>query len=383
LGRVALQFLETIYLPHSIPMAETPENSTAAASNINANDINADELFKQLRRKEGTWVEWGKACQMLQKAGYNPQIIFEETGFEPTQQNQVMVAAQVYASIVSAGAAESVQRYFEGKGSDVLYELRILTHADRAAVAELAMDKSLDMDEAHEAAKAVKEFSRLGTVPDGFTDHPGDAIAHSVWKLARQKSDLQERSRLIAKGLRFAHSNTARKQIEQLLTDFTVVPAKPAPMLPLYRLEEDEELPRLVPVVGRLPLTRADLQAVPFLDEEPPFGIVKFEGAAAWVPIPGWQVVQIAEDPVAILCPSDALPTLLPGAVEDVLVLVDRAQRVWDAGSYFLIEQGEQIQIQWFAELCDRPLLGRVVVILRPKKVLDANYSKDPWQIDE
>jgi Rubisco Assembly chaperone C-terminal domain/Rubisco accumulation factor 1 alpha helical domain/Rubisco accumulation factor 1 helix turn helix domain len=359
-------------------MAEIPENSTTAASNINV-----DPLFKQLRRKEGTWVEWGKACQALQKAGYNPQIIFEETGFEPTQQNQVIVGSQVYASIVAAGVSEAAQRYFEGKGSDVLYELRILTHADRAAVSELALAKNLDMDEAHEAAKAVKEFSRLGTTPDGFTSHPGDAIAHSVWKLARQKSDLQERSRLIAKGLRFVHSDTARKQIEQLLTDFTVVPTKPAPMLPVYRLEADEELPRLVPVVGKLPLTRADLQAVPFLEEDPPFGIVKFEGIAAWVPIPGWQVVQIAEDPVAILCSTELLPSPLPGSPEDVLVLVDRAQRLWDASSYFLTEQDDQIQIQWFAEPSDRPILGRVVLLLRPKKVLDENYTRDPWQIDE
>ena len=54
--------------------------------------INAEELLRSLRQKEGTWVEWGKACQQLQKAGYNPQRIFEETGFEPIQQNQIIVA---------------------------------------------------------------------------------------------------------------------------------------------------------------------------------------------------------------------------------------------------------------------------------------------------
>jgi Rubisco Assembly chaperone C-terminal domain/Rubisco accumulation factor 1 alpha helical domain/Rubisco accumulation factor 1 helix turn helix domain len=375
-------------------MAEIPENfvspssasessASGASASDSASDVDADRLFKQLRRKEGTWVEWGKACQVLQKAGHNPQVIFEETGFEPTQQNQVIVGAQVYASITAVGVSDSVQHYFEVKGSDVLYELRILTHADRATVAELAMVKNLDMDEAHEVAKAVKEFSRLNPLPEGFTNHPGDAIAHTVWKLARQKSDLQERSRLIARGLRFAHSDTARQHIEQLLTDFTVVPNKPAPMLPLYRLEADEEVPRLVPLVGKFPLSLDDLQAVPFLDAEPPFGIVKFQGAAAWVPIPGWQIVRIAEDPVAVLCPSDGLPAPLTGVIEDVLLLVDRAQRTWDASSYFMTEQDGQLQIQWFTDSPTMPLLGRLLLVLRPKKVLDEDYTKDPWQIDE
>jgi hypothetical protein len=345
--------------------------------------IDADALFLQLRRKQGTWVEWGNACQALQKAGHSPQAIFEETGFEPIHQNQVIVGAQVYASLVSGDAPESVVHRFEAKGSDVLYELRILAQADRVAVATLAADKSLDLDEARDAAKAVKEFARLRELPDGFTNHPGDAIAYQVWSLARQQADLQERSRLIAKGLRYAQSQSARQKIEHLLTDFAVVPRKPAPLLPLYRLEADEQVPRIVPVVGQLPLSRADLQAVPLIDAEPPFGIVKFSGTAAWVPIPGWQVVNLAEDPIVLLAQGDDLPAPLPGKPELVLLVCDRAQRTWDESQYFLVEQDGHIQIQWFAEQPDLPLLGRVLLVLRPKKVLDANYTNDPWQMDE
>ena len=134
-----------------------------------------------------------------------------------------------------------------------------------------------------EIAKAVKEFSRLSKQPEGFTDHPGDAIAYQVWKSARQKADLQERSRLIAKGLRFAHSDSARKQIEQLLMDFTVVPATPAPRQPVYRQDSDEDLPRVLPVVGKLPLAAADLKAVPMIEETEPFGMVQFSGTGVWV----------------------------------------------------------------------------------------------------
>jgi hypothetical protein len=362
-------------------MPETPD--PVPTPNSADAQINADELFLQLRRKQGTWVEWGQLCQTLQKAGYTPQTIFEATGFEPVHQNQVIVAAQVYNSILAAGVPDAVRTHFEHKGSDVLYELRILTQAERAAVATLVLEKSLDMDEAKEASRAVKDFSRLSAPPEGFTNHPGDAIAYQTWKAARQKSDLQERSRLIARGLRFAQSDTARQKIEQLLTDFTVVPTAPSPQLPVYRLESDEDLPRVLPVAGQFPLTKADLQAVPIVDETAPFGMVQFSGTGAWVPVPGWQVVRLAEDPVVILWDSQALPTPLPGKAEVVLVIVDRSQRQWEAKSYFLTDQGEQLQIQWFEAAPETPLLGRVILVMRPKRVLDENYTNDPWQLDE
>lgn len=346
-------------------------------------EVDVEGLLKALRRKEGNWVAWGQACQTLQKVGYSPQAIFEETGFEPTQQNQIIVAAQVYASILAAGGSEAAKNHFGHKGSDILYELRILSQADRAAVAELVLAKNLDMDEAHEVAKAVKDFSRLGNVPEGFTTAPGDAIAYQAWKLARQKSDLQERSRLIARGLKFVQSDSARKKIEQLLTDFTVTPATPAPRLPVYRLEASEELPRILPVVGKLPLSKADLQAVPLIEETAPFGIVHFTGTGAWVPVPGWQVILTAEDPVVIVAQSDQLPVPLAGSPEEVLLVIDRAQRDWSNDRYFVVEQADQLNIQWFDQPPQVPLLGQLVLVMRPKKVLDEDYTKELWQIDE
>jgi hypothetical protein len=201
--------------------------------------------------------------------------------------------------------------------------------------------------------------------------------------LARQQSDLQSRSRLIALALRFAESEEARKAVEALLTDFSVARSRPAPRLPLYRLDSDEQISRIIPVVGKLPLSLDDLKAVPMVEEEGDFRMVKFSGTGAWVTIPGWQVVLRAEDPVVILTQSDALPEPLPGKVEEVLVLVDRTQREWDAESYFITAPDGKLQIQWFEESSDLPLLGRVILVLRPKKVLDEDYTQEVWQIDE
>ncbi|MEO0985662.1 MAG: RuBisCO accumulation factor 1 [Cyanobacteria bacterium J06639_14] len=355
-----------------------------ASPEPNNSPVDVDTLITQLRRKQGNWVEWGKACQALQKTGLSPQQVFEATGFEPIHQNQVIVAAQVYGSLVAAAAPDGVQAHFQERGSDVLYELRVLSQRDRARAAELALKHSLDADIIKDIAKALKEYSYLKEAPHNFTDTAGDAAAYHYWKLARQQSDLQARSRLIAQGLRFATSDTARQQIEKLLTDFTVVKSRPAPTLPAYRLETDSELPYLIPVAGEWPLATADFSAVPMVVPEEPFGLVKFQGTGAWAPIPGWQVILQSEDPVAILAQVHHLPNVQnPESTEPVLLIVDRAQRAWDADSYFLIDQAGTIALDWFAEPTTLKLLGRLLVVMRPKRILDENYTRELWQFEE
>ncbi|HEY9699055.1 MAG TPA: RuBisCO accumulation factor 1 [Trichocoleus sp.] len=360
-------------------MTVLPPNS----ANQPSDELDVAALLQSLRRKEGNWVAWGQACQQLQKSGYSPQQIFEETGFEPIQQNQVMVAAQVYQSIATGGAAPEILVRFDRTGSDTLYEFRILAQAERVAAATLAVEKGIDSETSHEVAKAIKEYSRISKKPEGFTAAAGDAVAHHYWKLAKQQADLQARSRLIALGLRFAQSETARQQVERLLTDFSVTRSRPAPRLPFYRLESASDQPRVIPVVGKLPLTIADLQAVPFVTSEGAFDLVKFSATGAWVALPGWQVIFAAEDPVAILTDSTQLPNAELDQPEEVLVVVDRAQQEWDAESYFVVEQSEQLQIDWFEEAPSQSLIGRVILILRPKKVLDEEYNKELWQIEE
>lgn len=361
-------------------MTDTPQLSSDQFSS----EISVEALLKSLRRKEGNWVQWGQACQKLQKSGYSPQAIFEETGFEPIQQNQIIVAAQVYAGLETQ-VSESVRSHFAQTGSDSLYELRILNQSERVAAAEFLVAKNIDSEGAHELAKAIKDFSRLSKLPEGFTAHPGDTVAYQCWKNARQKSDLQERSRLIAKGLNFAHSITARQQIEKLLTDFTITKAASAPRLPLYRPEEDTESPRIIPVAGKLPISKADFMAVPMTDEVGKFRLVKFSGTGVWVAIPSWKVILEAEDAIALITDSEYL--IPDSAPEEILVICDRAQRQWQPDSYFLVEEfvehESKLGFQWFAEPTSVSLLGRMILVLRPKKVLDEDFRKDLWELEE
>lgn len=345
----------------------------------------AKELLRSLLHKEGNWVDWGKACQKLQTAGYNAQTIFEATGFQGSQQNLIIVAAQVYESISNAGVSEEVLNYFLGPRSDVLYELRILNQEQRAETAQLAMAKGLTADTTKELAKAVQEMSRLSQLPPGFSRHPGDAIAYQCWKRARQKKDLQERSRLIAQGLKFAHTDTARQAIEALLSDFTVVPTVSAPLLPLYRLEAEEELPRLIPLAGTLPLNSEDIAKVPKLTISEPFGVVKTVADTNLVPIPGWQAILRAEDPVGIFAHSDLLPEVNDEKPETVLVVIDRQLTTWNVHSYFLVatKEKDQLTIAWFDKDPELQILGQVILILRPKKILDEGNLTEPWQMDD
>jgi len=349
----------------------------------NAEPIDADALLLQLRRKQGTWVEWGQACSQLQKAGYAPDRIFEETGFEPVQQNQVMVAAQVYTSLTKAEIKEPVRSHFNQKGSDLLYEFRILTQPQRVAAAEFSLDHNLDADQAHELAKAIKDFSRSSSSAEGFSQHPGDIMAHQCWKSARQHKDIQERSRLIAKGLRYAQSNTARQHLEHLLTDFTVVPQKSAPRLPVYRLESADESPRVIPVVGQFPLTLEDWKAVPLIEALDPFGVVRSQGASAFVAVSGWSMIRAMGDPIALLAHSDELPGSLSENSEPVLMLVDRQERQWDSDRYFLVDIDGQLELQWWETEPDQPLLAQLVLIMRPHRILDEDFTKELWQIEE
>lgn len=359
-------------------MSENPQDTS-----LDLSDAELTEILRSLLHKEGSWVDWGKKCQKLQKAGYPASDIFEQTGFQAAQQNMIIVAAQVYDSLLQANLPEEILAYCRGPRADVLYEFRILNQNQRAAAVELAYAKRLEADEAKDVAKAIQEFSRLAQVPAEFTKEAGDAVAYQCWKRARQIKDLQDRSRLIAKGLKFAHSATARQAIERLLSDFTVTSSRSAPLLPLHRLEEEEELARVVPVVGQYPITKETLESVKAIVAEEPFRTVSYSGSGTMVPLPGWQAVLKAKDPVAVLCKSEQLPMNLSGKTEDVLVVIERRIEQWDVNSYYVVEQDQQVVFQWFEEEPTRPLLGQIILVLRPKRILDENNLIEPWQMDD
>ena len=352
----------------------------------------SEGLLKLLRHKEGTWVQWGLACQMLQKLGENSLAIFENTGFEPIQQNQIVVASQVYASLQAGNAADIVLAHFEQKGSDILNELRVLNQSERVAMATFSLEKNLDVLEAKDVVKAMKEASNVANLPEGYTRHPGDAVVLQILKATQGQIDPQERTRLIARGLRFAHSDKARAAIERLLMDMSAPAKKKAPNLPNFRYDSEDSIPRILPVVGSLPMSIDTFTDSVKVEELAPFGIVRSSVASTWATLPGWFVVHEAEDGVVVWCNTDTLQASINQEVlsavrdraEDILILVDRAQRDWDENSYFAIADPDgNLKFAWFESQPDLQIFGKVTLTLRPKRFFDEAASQDRWQFEE
>jgi hypothetical protein len=343
-------------------------------------DFNPEAIFLRLRRKEGSWVEWGQSCQILQKNGFDTQQIFEASGFEPIHQNQVIVASQVFSSITEVGVKPETESHFTRMGSDSLYELRILSKKDRAAVADFLCERNMNADGSKEIAKAVKEFADLRQLPTGFTNHPGDAVAYQYWRYAKQQHDLMDKTRLVARGLLFAHTVSARQEVEKLLGTIST-PTKTRPTLPLHRLESDEELPRFVPVAGKLPLTSPALLDVPTAQILNIFGVMR-PSAGNWVGLPGWQTVTAAVSPVVVLAVNKEL---IPNAEteEEILLLIDRAATDWDENKYFAIDRGGQVVVDWFSSAPTETILGQLVLVLRPKRMLSVSNQDALWQNEE
>lgn len=338
-------------------------------------------LIGQLRRKEDGWLAWGRACKKLHDSAYDPMTIFEETGFEQVQQLQVIIGSQVFDSLLQGGASEAAIAHYSKTGSDVLHELRQLDQTARVKAAEFALARRLDMDEAKALAKDFKEFLWIKPAPESFTREPGDAVAYFCWKRARERSDVQARSRLIAQGLQYAQSDLARAKLQELLTDFTVVAEKKPPRLPFYRLEQEDQLPRNVPVIGQLPLQAEALAHRPVWEEIGTFRLVRSEQPCTWLSLPGWQVALWAKQPIAILCSTRDLPNFPEDHSEELAAVLDLAVTAWDGEHYFLIEEEGQLVFRWFAQAPAEPLLAQLVLLLRPKRILDENVLQEPWQM--
>jgi Rubisco Assembly chaperone C-terminal domain len=79
------------------------------------------------------------------------------------------------------------------------------------------------------------------------------------------------------------------------------------------------------------------------------------------------------------------LPTPLDGDEDgQVLVIIDRAVRSWTADSYFIIAGADgALSLQWLSEASEGELLGKLLLVMRPKKVLEEGHTQDLYTWDE
>jgi hypothetical protein len=103
-------------------------------------------------------------------------------------------------------------------------------------------------------------------------------------------------------------------------------------------------------------------------------------------------VIQKAGDPVILQVENRLLGSLLglpvpAGEEQDpVLLVVDRAARVWEGAQmagFFLVDRAGSLAVEWIEDSPSSPLLGQVLMAVRPPRVFDEVLAQDPWQLEE
>jgi len=151
----------------------------------------------------------------------------------------------------------------------------------------------------------------------------------------------------------------------------------------VYRLEAEEQLPCILPVIGYFPLTPSDLDNTPSLTPQEPFGLLSIGQPLQVVSIPTWQVVLQAKNPVVIFCQTPDLPKETGGKPEEVLIVVDMDAKQWSVNNYFLVNESGEIKLMWLPEDSKIEILGKLLVVLKQKKILDEGNLTEPWQMDD
>ena len=122
--------------------------------------LSIDEQLEILRERRGLWHEYAPLLTSLSRAGYTPSVIDEATGMNGVEQNTIVVATQVFSSLKASGVPTSRLHYFDAGGAEVLYELRTLSTNQRREAAEYVMENGLEIKEARELARCIKEHER-------------------------------------------------------------------------------------------------------------------------------------------------------------------------------------------------------------------------------
>ena len=86
-----------------------------------------------LANRLGLWHEYAPLIPSLIREGFAPPSIEEATGISGVEQNRLVVAAQVRDSLLQSNADHEVLSAFDTGGSELLYEIRLLSASQRVA----------------------------------------------------------------------------------------------------------------------------------------------------------------------------------------------------------------------------------------------------------
>ncbi|KAK1313802.1 hypothetical protein QJS10_CPA06g00270 [Acorus calamus] len=194
----------SVYQHFRPPPAQLPSQSHSLA---------LSDRLEILRNRLGLWHEYAPLIPTLTQDGCSPPSIEEATGISDAEQNLFVVAAQVRDSLISLKFDADLLAYFDVGGAELLYELRLLSAAQRAAAARRIVDLRLDPKATLELARAMKDFPRRRGDPGwgSFSaTSPGDCLAFTYLRMSGEATAPSDRVASLQRALDAAEIESAK-----------------------------------------------------------------------------------------------------------------------------------------------------------------------------
>ncbi|XP_077240291.1 rubisco accumulation factor 1, chloroplastic-like [Tasmannia lanceolata] len=362
--------------------------------------IDTDTILETLRNRLGLWFEYAPLISsLLQHGGFSPSSLEESTGLSGVEQNRLVVASKVRDSL--SDLDPETLSFFDLGGAEILYELRFLNAAQRAAAACWVAVNRADGRGAGELARAMKDFPRRRREKgwESFSAAlPGDCLAFMQFRLSREQMNQAEKVAVLEQAMEVAETDAARQRVEGELRKVSKgeqegggIKSGVEVKVPVVRLKMGEvgEAKRVVvlPVVeageGELGVVEAPKWRV-----EGEFGVVVGEkGWRRWVVLPGWGPVVDVGPGVVVVAFGDSRVLPWKGKRgyegEGILVVADRGRNevveeegfylVWREDVGLVVERGGRL-----IEMGVREGLGSVVLVVRPPK-----FEEEGDQLDD
>lgn len=324
------------------------------------------------------------------------------------EQNRLVVAAQVRESLVQSNTDPDLVAEFDTGGAELLYELRLLSAAQRAAAARFIIENRFDAKGAQDLARAMKDYPRRrGDRGWDFFDYslPGDCLSFMYYRQSREhQNPSSERTAALQQALEVAESEKAKGEVSRELEGDSekkggkedgVEGTVRVPVVRMKIGEVAEASSVVVLPVCRAEESEAELLEVPWeCKSKGEFGVVVSEkGWKRWVVLPGWEPVAGLGNGGVVVAFGDA--RALPWKTkrwykeEPVLVVADRGRKEVKADDGFYLvnvadDNGAGLKIERGLSLKEAGVeesLGTVVLVVRPpKEEIDDQLSDEDWE---
>ncbi|CAM8936245.1 unnamed protein product [Rhodiola kirilowii] len=354
-----------------------------------------------LANRLGLWFEYAPLITALIHEGFTPSTIEEVTGLTSVDQNRYVVATQVRDSLIHSNLDEETLAYFDNGGAELLYEIRLLSQAQRAASAKFLVERKFDAKGAMDLARAIKDYPRRrGDKGWESFDYnlPGDCLAFMYYRQSREHSNpSDQRTSALQRALEVAATDKAKKTILFEMDPGAskldaVDPLLDGVKVPVVRLRFGEVAE--ASSVALLPVCRAnenDVLEAPWKRRtEGEFGVVVAEkGWARWVTLPGWEPVLGLGEGAVVVSYNDAraLPWKANRSYKEeaILVVADRDRRdVAADNGFYLVPgvDGGELKVVRGVELRESGVnesLGVVVLVVRPPRDENDELNDEEW----